>query len=70
MMNDKWSRAYFLVLTLVWILTMVVVFNLDARITRIESQNTIVQMRLDILEMEAQKRTISYYDDMRERDVR
>jgi len=69
-MNDKWSRAYFLVLTLVWILTMVVVFNLDARITRIESQNTIVQMRLDILEMEAQKRTISYYDDMRERDVR
>jgi len=70
MMNDKWSRAYFLVLTLAWILTTVVVFNLDARITRIESQNTIVQMRLDILEMEAQKRSISYYDDMRERDVR
>ena len=65
-MKDSWIRAYFILLTLAWILTMVVVFNLDARLTRLESHNTSVQMRLDLLEMKKQEQTIKYYNDIRE----
>jgi len=69
-MNDSYTRAYLIGLSLVGLLITIVQLNLGARITRVESRQTVIEMRLDVLEMEEQEQTIEYYDDLRERDVR
>jgi len=69
-MTTTWIRGLFVLISTCGILLAVMILNLDARLTRIESHNTITDLRLDFLEADQQKRSISYYDDMRERDVR